>query len=113
MIWLKIPCSVNFKNRPEENFKHSLHPIKMDRVEDLVNLGRDFLSKFHETKFNWEQKKVKPGPHLIWEIDSKVKERRKDLKVKIGNQCKETLGKLDVLLEKFQSLFPESLWASM
>ena len=108
VIGLKVPCSVSFKNRPEENFKHSMHPMGMDRKENLVILGRDFLSKFHETKFDWEQKNVSLGPYLIWEIDSDVQERRKDLKVKIGNQCRETLGKLDDLLGKFQSLFPES-----
>ena len=42
-IGLKDECSLRFNSKPEEVFEHSLHPIKMDRNEDLVILGRDFL----------------------------------------------------------------------
>lgn len=99
---------MSFKSKPEETFDHLLHPMNLDRDEDLVILGRDFMKQFRITKFDWDQKKVNLGPHLIWEITKEVGEQRKDLKVKIGKQGKDALGKLDKLLEKFQTLFPES-----
>lgn len=107
-IGQRIPCTVIFKSKPEETFDHLLHPMELGRDEDLVILGRDFMEQFHVTQFDWDQKRVNLGPHLIWEITKDVVEQRKDLSVKIGKQGKDVLEKLHKLLGKFQTLFPES-----
>ena len=80
----------------------------MDRNEDLLILGRDFLSMFRNTGFDWEQKKVKLGLHLIWEISDEPKRHNPQWKVKVGTKQPGAMAKLDVLLENYASLFPES-----
>ena len=103
-----VECHLRFDNKPEEVFEHSLHPMRMDRNEDLVILGRDFLSRFGNTGFDWEQKKVRLGPHLIWEISEEPREHHPQWKIKVGTKQPEVMAKLDILLDKYESLFPES-----
>ena len=99
---------MRFNSKPQEVFEHSLHPIKMDSNEDLVILGRNFLSRFRNTGFNWEQKKVKLAPHLIWEISDEPKRHNPQCKVKVGTKQPGAMAKLDVLLENHASLLPKS-----
>ena len=66
----KTECKIRFACDTEKEYSIWLHATKLDRVLDLIILGRDFLNQFEKTTFDWKNGKIFPGDTWLFLVDT-------------------------------------------
>ena len=64
----KINYTIRFSCNPNKLYHVDLCEANLNRNEDLVILGKDFLSQFNSTEFDWRNQKIRLGDtwHFSW-----------------------------------------------
>ena len=69
-----IPCEIMFDSDEKNTYKVPIKPMELKNTKDLVILGRDFLSLFDVTVFDWGQKRIKLGETWIYYVQGEKPE---------------------------------------
>ena len=81
-------------------YKISLRETYLAKDKVMIILGRDFLSQFSNTEFDWKNSRVRLGDHWIFLADSRIPS------IKVNDSLPSVyLQQLEDLLTKFPGLF--------
>ena len=94
-----IPCQIKFDTF---SFSHSVKPVLLKGEKKLVILGRDFLSKFGLTTFDWANSKVTLGDELAYflgDISERINPSR------VGKLSEAMKSRFDAMINASASVF--------
>ena len=64
-----VECSVRFDSLPEKTFSCAVRPTSIKGEFKFVLLGKDFMSRFNLTEFDWLNNRVKLGDDWVYCLD--------------------------------------------
>ena len=66
-----IKCKIKFNCIEDVTYEHELKPVVIEGEKRLVILGRDFLSLFEQTDFDWRNCRVRLGNEWVYWVEQK------------------------------------------